>query len=56
MEGNRELRLWTFQRNAAARAFYQAHGFVAQRMTGGDNEEREPDVLYRWVRAADDCA
>jgi putative acetyltransferase len=46
----RELRLWTFQRNANARAFYEKHGFAVQRLTGGENEEREPDVLYVWVR------
>ncbi len=43
------LRLWTFQSNAAARAFYEHEGFVAERLTdGSDNEEREPDVLYVW--------
>jgi GNAT superfamily N-acetyltransferase len=45
------LRLWTFQRNARARRFYEKHGFVAIRQTdGSDNEEREPDVLYHWER------
>jgi GNAT superfamily N-acetyltransferase len=43
------LSLWTFQRNAAARLFYEKRGFVAVEETdGGRNEEREPDVLYRW--------
>jgi len=43
------LMLWTFQRNAPARRFYATHGFVAIRETDGSrNEEREPDVLYRW--------
>ena len=42
------LRLWTFQRNARARAFYEARGFRSLRFTGGDNEEGEPDVLYEW--------
>ncbi len=46
------LQLWTFQRNTPARRFYERHGFVAIRTTNGArNEEREPDVLYRWVRA-----
>lgn len=46
-----ELRLWTFQRNAPARRFYEAQGFVeADRTDGSDNEEREPDILYRWRR------
>ena len=43
------LSLWTFQRNAPARRFYEARGFTAVEMTdGAGNEEREPDVLYRW--------
>lgn len=47
---NTELRLWTFQRNAGARGFYEAQEFVAVDETdGARNEEREPDVLYLWV-------
>lgn len=42
------LKLWTFQANSRARAFYEAAGFVAIDETDGDNEEQEPDVLYRW--------
>ncbi len=43
------LHLWTFQRNHAARRFYQARGFVPIRQTDGTaNEENEPDVLYLW--------
>ncbi|WP_117195674.1 GNAT family N-acetyltransferase [Rhizobium terrae] len=46
-----ELLLWTFQRNAPARRFYEARGFVMVEETdGAENEEREPDVLYRWLR------
>ena len=45
------LNLWTFQRNLRARRFYEANGFVAVRETNGAaNEEKEPDVLYRWAR------
>jgi putative acetyltransferase len=45
------LLLWTFQKNAPARRFYEANGFVAVDQTDGNtNEEREPDVLYRWDR------
>ncbi|MGE0687954.1 MAG: N-acetyltransferase family protein [Dehalococcoidia bacterium] len=45
------LCLWTFQVNAAARAFYAYHGFVEVRLTDGErNEEREPDVLLEWRR------
>jgi ribosomal protein S18 acetylase RimI-like enzyme len=43
------LKLWTFQRNALARAFYRKHGFVEIRETDGSaNEEREPDVMLQW--------
>jgi GNAT superfamily N-acetyltransferase len=46
------LRLWTFQRNQGARAFYAHHGFVEVELTdGAANEEREPDVLLSWVPA-----
>ncbi|HET6620983.1 MAG TPA: GNAT family N-acetyltransferase [Dongiaceae bacterium] len=45
------LHLWTFQRNAAARRFYEARGFIVLRETDGSgNEEKEPDALYRWER------
>ena len=44
------LRLYTFQRNAPARRFYEARGFVAKEFNDGSrNEEREPDVLYEWT-------
>lgn len=43
------LSLWTFQRNAAARRFYEKHGFlVVDESDGAGNEEKEPDVLYKW--------
>lgn len=46
-----EMTLWTFQQNLRARRFYERHGFVAVRQTdGADNEEKLPDVLYRWRR------
>ncbi|MBI1407630.1 MAG: GNAT family N-acetyltransferase [Caulobacter sp.] len=45
------LQLWAFQRNARARAFYEARGFTVVRLTDGSgNEEQEPDVLYAWSR------
>lgn len=45
------LELWCFQANARARRFYEARGFHAIRFTdGADNEERTPDVRYRWDR------
>jgi GNAT superfamily N-acetyltransferase len=43
------VRLWAFQRNAIARAFYERRGFSAELFTDGSgNEERTPDVLYVW--------
>jgi putative acetyltransferase len=43
------LSLWTFQRNAAARRFYERHGFILIEETDGSrNMEKEPDALYRW--------
>lgn len=52
MEGQGELSLWTFQRNARARAFYEKRGFRLAKLTdGARNEEREPDALYVWRRA-----
>ncbi|MFT3975795.1 MAG: GNAT family N-acetyltransferase [Sphingomonas bacterium] len=44
-----ELRLYTFQSNANARAFYERHGFVIEEMTDGErNEEKMPDMTYHW--------
>jgi len=44
------LRLYTFEKNAPARRFYEARGFRAIEFTdGARNEEREPDVLYEWT-------
>ena len=45
------LELWCFQANTRARRFYEARGFRAIRFTdGAQNEERTPDVRYRWER------
>lgn len=43
------LDLWTFQSNVAAQRFYERHGFVAVETSDGNNEERAPDVHYRWT-------
>jgi len=44
------LRLFAFQRNAPARRFYEARGFIAKKFTdGATNMEREADVLYQWT-------
>jgi GNAT superfamily N-acetyltransferase len=46
-----EISLWTFQQNLRARRFYERHGFfVVTETDGRDNEEKLPDVLYRWRR------
>ena len=46
-----DLQLWTFQSNVRARRFYERLGFVAEEWTDGErNEERMPDVRYRWRR------
>ena len=43
------LELWCFQANQRARRFHEARGFRAIRFTdGADNEERMPDIRYRW--------
>jgi putative acetyltransferase len=44
----RELRLYTFQRNAPARAFYEARGFAPVAFGVSPAPECEPDVEYRW--------
>ena len=43
------LRLYAFQRNRRARAFYEARGFAPVGLSdGAGNQEKEPDVLYEW--------
>jgi ribosomal protein S18 acetylase RimI-like enzyme len=47
---------WVFQRNLAARAFYEKHGATLLRETDGQsNEEREPDAEYEWRPVARVC-
>jgi GNAT superfamily N-acetyltransferase len=44
------LALYAFQVNAAARRFYERHGFRAVEFgDGSGNQEREPDVRYAWA-------
>ncbi|GLR92503.1 MULTISPECIES: GNAT family N-acetyltransferase [Bradyrhizobium] len=46
-----QLELWTLQRNAPARRFYEGQGFTLVELTdGARNEEREPDARYLWRR------
>ena len=41
--------LWVFVANAAARAFYRAHGLVELETTDGSaNEEKRPDLRLAW--------
>ena len=43
------IRLYTFQLNTGARRFYERAGFVVEQLSDGHcNEEKCPDVLYRW--------
>lgn len=44
-----ELRLFTFQRNDKARAFYEKHGFTVVALGISPAPELEPDVEYRWT-------
>lgn len=45
------LELWCFQANDKARRFYERHGFSPVEFTSGErNEEKTPDVRYRWIR------
>jgi putative acetyltransferase len=47
--GQTTLRLWVFQKNAPAIAFYERLSFRPERLTdGARNEEGEPDALYLW--------
>ena len=47
------LELWCFQANERARRFYEARGFQAIHFTdGAQNEERIPDIRYRWESLA----
>jgi putative acetyltransferase len=46
-----QLDLWTFQQNVQARQFYERRGFRAiEMMDGSGNDERVPDIRYRWIR------
>ncbi len=41
------FRLYTFQKNLAARAFYEKHGLV-ETGRGFSEQEQEADIAYRW--------
>ncbi|KIN61859.1 Acetyltransferase, GNAT family protein [Sulfitobacter noctilucicola] len=47
------LKLWTFQANTRAHAFYLRHGFVeVARTDGATTDEQLPDIRYEWQRGA----
>jgi GNAT superfamily N-acetyltransferase len=47
------FQFWVFQQNDRARRFYEAHGAVAVEFTeGSGNEEKTPDVRYRWTSSS----
>jgi putative acetyltransferase len=46
------LRLHTFQRNIAARTFYEHHGFTVVALGTSPAPESEPDVEYVWQAAS----
>lgn len=46
------LELYTHQKNAAARAFYEKHGFRAVKLGSSPPPESEPDVEYHWRPSA----
>jgi GNAT superfamily N-acetyltransferase len=47
-----ELRLYTFQKNTAARAFYARHRFAEIELGVSPAPESEPDVLLLWRPAS----
>lgn len=50
---NTDLRLWVFQKNTDAIAFYERNGFEFKLARDGqENEEHEPDALYAWSQIA----
>lgn len=51
--GTDRLRLWTFQANSGAQAFYEREGFVeTERTDGAGNDENLPDIAYLWTKEA----
>ncbi len=43
-----KLRAYTFQKNSAARSFYEKHGFEVVRSGVSPAPENEPDLEYAW--------
>lgn len=50
LEDGTARELWTFQKNARARKFYEDRGWVLVELTDGQgNREKEPDARYAWA-------
>lgn len=47
--GQDRLRLWVFEANLPARAFYDKAGFTEIHRTAGDNDEGLPDIEMEWT-------
>ena len=45
------LWLYTLQANENARAFYEKHGFIAEKFGFSPPPENEPDVEYHWRKS-----
>ncbi|PKF49647.1 N-acetyltransferase [Enterovibrio nigricans] len=45
-----QLKLYTFEINLPARAFWEKHGFQEQEIGQHDNEEGLTDILCKWRR------
>lgn len=49
LEDGTPRELWTFQKNARARKFYEDRGWTLVELTDGQgNREKEPDARYAW--------
>lgn len=51
-EGANTLKLWVFEANTRACAFYEREDFSQRQRTSGANEEKLPDVLMEWSKSA----
>lgn len=48
------LEIRCFQANDCGRRFFERHGFRAAQVTdGAHNQEKLPDILYRWEQSAE---
>jgi len=51
LESPNGLRLYTYQENHRARAFYEARGFTNVEFNDAGREEGRPDVVMEWRQA-----